>query len=392
MKMVLEGIRVLDLSQFFSGPWCGALLADMGAEVIKVEPPPIGDFLRVGNMFEKGLYPLFYLVNRNKKSITLNLKRSEEAREIFCKLVEKSDVIIDNSLPGDMEKIGLGYDDLKKINPKLIYASISGFGRSGLPNYVKRPAFDIIAQATSGILDAQKMYEAPRIPFSDFNAGGYCALGIMQALFYRERTGKGQLVDLSMQDLMYSYNILTHISQTLKEKIETSFARLLPSYNVFPAEDGYVALVCITEKQWVRLCQIMERPELARNRRYNSPLKRWERSAEVDEIIEEWTKTKDVEAIVKLLEEGRVPCGPVEKFGNVMNHPQLAARGMVKEYELPKIEGKIKLPDIFIKLSESPGRIKDIGPKLGEHTDQVLSKILGLSNEEIAQLRKDSAI
>jgi len=389
MKAVLEGIRILDLSQFFSGPWGGMLLADMGAEVIKVEPSPIGDYMRVGPLFEKGLTPLYAVFNRNKKSITLNLKKSEEARKIFKQLVEKSDVVITNALPGDLEALNLGYDDLKQVNPQIIFAAISGYGRSGREEFIKQPAFDIIAQATGGILDTLKMYEMPKIPFADINAGTYCALGIMQALFYRERTGKGQYIDISMQDIMFAYNILAHISHTLRDEIEQSFSRILPLYNVFETKDGHVAIVVITEKQWQRICDGMEKPELKRDKRYNSPLKRWKRSEEVDKILSEWTRQNTTEKIVQILNEKRVPCGPLIAFDRVQEHPQLIARGMSRDVELPEIGKTVKLPGIIIKLSESPGKIVNPqGPALGQQTEQILSELLHYSLEEIQQLKK----
>ncbi|MHA1650034.1 MAG: CaiB/BaiF CoA transferase family protein [Candidatus Helarchaeota archaeon] len=393
MKTVLDGIRVLDVSQFFSGPWCGMLLAEMGAEVIKIEPAVIGDYIRVGTLFEKGLAPLFAVFNKNKKSITLNIKKSEKAREIFKQLVAKSDVVIENALPGDMEALNLGYEDLKKINPQIIYAAISGFGRSGLEKFVKQPAFDIVAQATSGILDVLEMYEAPKIPFADINAGTYCALGILQALFYRERTGKGQFVDISMQEIMYAYNILAHISHTLRDKIEQSFSRILPLYNVFKTKDGHVAIVVITEKQWHRICDVMENPSLKRDRRYNSPLKRWQRSEEVDEILSKWTQTKTTQEIVDLMNANRIPCGPVMPFDKVQEHPQLIARGMVRDVELPDVGKSVKLPGIIIKLSESPGIITNPqGPTLGQNTEEILSNVLNYSKEEITQLKKSGVI
>ena len=393
VKAVLDGIRVLDLSQFFSGPWCGMLLADMGAEVIKVEPSPIGDYIRVGTLFEKGLAPLYTVFNRNKKSITLNLKKSEKAREIFKQLVIKSDVVLTNALPGDLESINLGYEDLKKVNPQIIFAAISGFGRSGLEEFIKQPAFDIVAQATGGVLDTLKMYEMPKIPFADINAGTYCALGIMQALFFRERTGKGQFIDISMQDIMFAYNILAHISHTLRDEIEQSFSRILPLYNVFKTKDGYVTIVVITEKQWHRICDVMENPDLKRDRRYNSPLKRWKRGEEVDTILSTWTQTKTNAEIVALMNKNRIPGGPVIPFDEVQEHPQLLAREMSRDVELPEVGKSVKLPGIIIRLSESPGKIIDPhGPALGQHTIKILSEILKYSSEEIDQLRKKGVI
>lgn len=369
------------------------LLADMGAEVIKVEPSPIGDYIRVGTLFEKGLAPLYTVFNRNKKSITLNLKKSEEARNIFRKLAAKSDVILTNALPGDLEAINLGYEDMKKVKADIIYATISGYGRSGLNEYIEQPAFDIVAQATGGVLDTLKMYEMPKIPFADINAGTYCALGIMQALFYRERTGKGQLIDISMQDIMFAYNILSHISHTLSSEIEQSFGRILPLYNVFKTKDGHVAIVVITEKQWHRICDAMEKPELKRDRKYNSPLKRWKRSEEVDTILQNWTQTKTTQEIDTLLSKSRVPCGPVIPFNEVMNHPQLLARGMSTDVELSEVGKSVRLPGIIIKLSESPGEIiNPQGPTLGQNNEEIYSQLLDVSSEEIQKLKKEGII
>ena len=198
MKGPLNGIKVLDCSQFISGPWCCNLLSTQGAEVIKVEPPPYGESLRLFVMFDKYTYFFFSIYNLNKKSITLNI-REKKGQEIFKELVKKVDVVVENYTPGLMKKWNLDYETvLKRINPRLIYGSISGFGQTGLEEYVKKQAFDLNIQANSGILNALGMDGPPRIPLADFSSGNMMALGISQALFYREKTGKGQMIDLSM--------------------------------------------------------------------------------------------------------------------------------------------------------------------------------------------------
>ncbi|HUX99605.1 MAG TPA: CoA transferase, partial [Candidatus Deferrimicrobium sp.] len=236
---MLDGIRVLDLSQFISGPWGSTFLADQGAEVIKVEPPGFGEAMRMFVFYEKQIAPLFSILNRNKKSITLNL-RIPEGQEILKELVKHADVLLENFTPGTMDKWGVGYNVLKNINPRLIYAAISGFGQTG--PYRNRTAFDIIAQATSGTIHAMGINGPPGIPIGDYSAGHVIAIGISQSLYWREKTGQGQFIDLSMQDLMYSVNLRAQSREFVGfAKHRDYSSRILPTYNQYPTKDGLLS-------------------------------------------------------------------------------------------------------------------------------------------------------
>ncbi|MFX0133327.1 MAG: CaiB/BaiF CoA transferase family protein, partial [Candidatus Hodarchaeota archaeon] len=292
MKKLLEGVRIADLSQFLSGPWGSMLLADQGAEVIKIEPPGAGEAFRFFIIFEKQVAPLFCILNRNKKSITLNL-RLKEGQEIFKKLIAECDVLLENFTPGTLAKWNLDYETvLKKINPRLICASISGFGQKGIERYCKKTAFDVIAQAVGGVLHTMNIKKAPRMPIADISAGNFIALGISQALFYRERTGVGQAIDLSMHDMMYAMNFFAHAREFIDVAKERDLDSpiILPTYNQYPtADDNRVAIVCVTEKQFERLCKCIGKPELYRDKRFSNPMKRIRNAEEWDVYLEEWT-------------------------------------------------------------------------------------------------------
>ncbi len=386
-ERILDGIRVLDLSQFISGPWGSKFLADQGAEVIKVEPPGFGEALRMFIFFDKQISPLFSIINRNKKSITLNL-RTKEGQDILKKLVKCVDVLLENFTPGTMEKWGVGYRILKEINPRLIYAAISGFGQTGpLRN---RTAFDIIAQATSGTINAMQLDGPPGIPLADYSAGHLIALGIVEALYWREKSGKGQFVDLSMQDMMYSVNIRAQAREFIDKAKERELmaSRWLPTYNQYPTKDGLrVAIVSITEKQFKRLMHIAGRPELTQDRRLKTPVKRMDNIEFLDEVLESWTKTQTREEIIRILEENRIPCGPVLSIEEVHNLAQLEARGMyIRNFKFEGVE-KATIPGPILKFSETPGAVITKGPELGEHNSEIFGNLLKFSPEELQQLK-----
>lgn len=395
MKKLLEGIRIADLSQFFSGPWGSMLLADQGAEVIKIEPPGMGEALRIFIMFEKEIAPLFTIMNRNKKSISLDLRKTE-GQEIFKKLIAECDVVLSNLTPGTLDGWGLDYETvLKKINPQLIYASVSGFGEKGIERYCKMTAFDVIAQAVSGVLDTMNVKNAPRLPLADISAGNFIALGISQALFYRERTGIGQAIDLSMHDMMYAMNVFAHAREFIRRARERDLEApvFLPTYNQYPTgDDNRVAIVCVTEKQFKRFCQIMGTPELYRDKRFKTPIKRMDNAEELDKIVENWTLQHTREEIIEMLEKERIPCGPVIKRDEIRDHPQLEAREMlITKFEFEGVP-KATIPGVILKFSETPGSVDTKAPDLGVNNEEIYCDLLKFSKEDLETWKKQGII
>jgi len=378
---ILEGIRVLDLTQYQAGPVCTTWLGDLGADVIKIEAP-WGDPFRATWM-AKGMSVYFMAVNRNKKSICLNL-RDERGLKIFKELVKHSDVVVNNYAPGTMERLGIGYKTLKEINPQIIFASISGFGQYG--PYRERLSFDIIAQAMSGYMtitaqSATATTGVTDIPpvlvtdaIGDTFPGTVCALAIIAALYHRQRTGVGQEIDVSQLDSMVYLLSPSLVSYMLVGSTIPELRMKAPpgAYGLYKAKDRYVAIGAAPALM-DRLAEVIGLKSVDA------------------EKVKEWVKDKTAAEIEKLLVEGRVPVGIVREANEVLECPQILARDMVVEVEHPQY-GKIKLIGFPIKLSETPGKIEIPPPSVGQHTEEVFSTILGYSREEVAKLREDGVV
>lgn len=397
----LAGVRVLDLTQFLSGPRCTQLMAEAGAEVIKIEPPD-GEAMRKLTVLS-GAERILSNLNRNKKGLVLNLQ-SEKGRELLKELVKVSDVLVENFTPGLMDKMELGYEALHVVNPRLVYAVISGFGRSGPLS--ERTAFDIISQATGGIMNANGMDDRPpAVFFGDLVSGAYCTIGILEAILCRERTGMGQLVDISMQDVMYYQHFSAHSRRALApveeevagilgkpiDRLMTDHDQPLCFWNAYHARDGYVAIVALSDSQWNRLMEAVGRPDLVGDERFDNFVLRVHNSRDGVEVVDAWTREHTVAEVVKAMDAARVPCGAVLDAAALGRDEQLEAREMLCEVDHPRL-GKIGVPGTPVKLSETPGRIKSACPELGEHTDEILSSILGLSVSEIEALRSEGAV
>ena len=401
MELPLKGVRVLDLSQFLSGPRCTQLLAQAGAEVIKIEPPG-GETMRLLTLVT-GTERMLSLINGNKKSVVLDLKRPE-ARELFRGLVRVSDVVVENFAPGAMERMGLEYESLKRDNPRLIYATISGFGKTG--PYLDRLAFDIIAQATGGIMAANEREDRPpAIFFADLVSGAYCANGVLLALWHREKTGAGQMVDISMQDVMYFHHFPAQCHRALEsvqeeirgimgkplDKMFSDPENPVPFWYSYRARDGYVVIVALTDGQWDRLLQAIGRPDLVGDERFGNIVARVKNAREGLAILSPWMAEHTVGEIVEGLHRARVPCGPVLDKAEVNRHPQLRARQMLLETTHPRL-GVIPVPGCPIRLTESPCRVTTACPDLGAHTEEVFRDLLSLSQEELLGLRSRGII
>ncbi len=400
MSMPLEGIRVLDFSMFLSGPRASQILADYGAEVVKVEPPG-GETMRMWMMLIPDQEDSMTHWHRSKKGVTLDIRKPEGA-DMVKKMLPCFDILIENLAPGTMEKCGLGYDDLKEEFPGLIYCSISGFGKDSPCSH--RVAFDIIAQATGGIMHANKSPQrSPGVFFGDLVSGAYAANGIMMALRHCDRTGEGQLVDVSMQDVMYFHNfrafqVRMHKNlEEVREALGGSFEDLftsepgLPFWRPYPAKDGYVAVVFLTDRQWQIMCDIIGRPEYKEDPRFDNLINRVKNREVIREEIDHWMSQRTAAEIEKILDEHRIPCGRVLTTEEVNKDENLQARDMIAAVDAG--EGReIPLPGIPVKLSKSPGGIRDKGPELGRDNAEVYSEYLGLSEAELKELKDKGVI
>ena len=387
----LSGVKVLDFSQFLAGPFCTLVLADMGATVIKVEPP-IGELMRLYTMMAKDAAHMLSLINKNKKAITVNL-RKPKGIELMKELIKEVDVLVENFPPGMMEKLGLDYETVKKINPRLIFSSISGYGKTGpLKNEL---AFDMIAQAASGTMTAlEKEDEPPKVFIGDLTSGIFAALGISMALYQREITGKGQFIDISLLDVLYGINIIAQGGMMATEEQKSKFKDedlRLTLYNIFQSNDGNIAIVSLTDREWVRLLKVMDRMDLKINRKFKNVINRVRNCNEVEQIVQNWVKDKSSDEVINLLREARIPCAKVAQFEDLVDDPQLHARKMIQEVESPKF-GPLKLPGAIIKMSGSDEKKPIPAPDLGEYNKEIYVKLLGHSMEELKEWKKTGII
>ncbi|MGH9824140.1 MAG: CaiB/BaiF CoA transferase family protein, partial [Blastocatellia bacterium] len=385
MALPLDGMRVLEITQVMSGPFCGMLLGDMGADVIKVEKPGGDDSRRMTPPTINGESAAFMAINRNKRGLGLNLKTTE-GRDIFKKLAAQSDVLIENFRPGAMAGLGLGYDDLAIINPALIYCSISGFGQTG--PYRERGGFDLVAQAMSGMISITgHSGQAPvkvGVPIADLNAGIYACYAILSAYIHRLKTGRGQRVDTSLLEASLAYTFWESAIFFATGEIPPpmgSAHRLAAPYQVFKAADAYFALGAANQSNWENLCRVIGRPDLLDDQRFAVNPQRVLNQGELTAILEEVFVGRPADHWISAFEEAGVPVGPVYSVDQVYNDPQVIAREMSVELDHPKA-GPSRVIGIPVKLSETPGQIRRPAPTLGQHTDELLNQ-LGINSEEI---------
>ncbi len=394
MTGALDGIRVLDLSRFIAGPFCGQLLGDMGAEVIKVERPA-GEDARQHAPFYKGasIYTMIY--NRNKYGITLDT-RHPSALGILERLVQASDVLIENYRPGTLAEMALGYQRLHELNPRLVVTSISGFGQTG--PLARRALFDAIAQAASGLMsltgepDAKPTLTGAYI--ADYVAGLYGAFGTLAALLARERTGAGQVVDVASLDALFSClgtRPSAYLMLGMAPERMGSRDLLTGPANVFRAVDGYVYIHAGTNPLFPRLCEAIGRRDLAADERFRDVPGRMANLEELETAVSAWTENLTVDEIGQVLTAAGIPFGPVAEIPDVVASPQIKARDMLVEVEHPTL-GPLVLPGIPAKLAATPGSVRKAPPLVGEDNDRVYGELLGFSPAEIEELRASGAI
>jgi formyl-CoA transferase len=382
VTLPLEGVRVVDLSQVMAGPFCTMLLGDLGADVIKVEPPD-GDLSRsMGGrrlqMKGKDQAP-FFALNRNKRSVVLDLKDPADLDRTLA-LLGTADVLVENYRPGVAERLGVGYQTVRAINARLIYASISGFGQTG--PWADRPGFELIAQAMSGVMSVTGSAEAEPvkcgIPVSDLAAGLYAANGIQAALLARERTGQGQRVETSLFEAalgMSVWEATEYWATGEAPRPMGSSHRLSAPYQALRASDGFLTIAALTSSHWERLCNVLDRPELATDPRFATNA---DRLAHIEALAAELERALGADTVEgwvgRLLAEGS-PCGPILDYGQVFAEPHTAARRMVETVAHP-VEGSVRTLGIPVKLGDTPATVRRAPPLLGEHTESVLAALL----------------
>ena len=393
----LEGVRVVDLSRIVVGPYCTMVLGDMGADVIKIEIPKIGDETRMwGPPFIGGESAYYLSLNKNKRSLTLDFKK-EKGKEILRRLIATSDVLIENYRKGTLDKVGFGYDEARKINPRIIYCSITGYGPTGpMANEV---GVDVVVAAEAGLIgitgEADRPPSKVGVAITDIITALFAQGAIANALLYREKTGKGQRLDLSLFESQVA--TLFNLSQSylvtgeVPERRGLSHATIVP-YQGFKTKDNEYIMVTVTsEKMWSNFCKIMEIQDLEKDPRFDENKKRVINREQLVPLIERKIAAEDSDVWVSRFRGVGIPCGRINTMDRVFAHPQIEPRNMVVEMEHPTAQ-KIKLIGVPVKYSETPGSVRLPPPLLGQHNNQILSELLGYSNEEIESFRNQEVI
>jgi len=399
----LEGIRVVDLARALAGPYGTMMLGDLGADVIKVEQPGQGDESRgwgppfVGKPY--GPYPgesaYFIAANRNKRSVTVNLK-SPQGQEVVRRLASVSDALVENFRTGVLDEMGLGYEDLHRLNPRLVYCSISGYGRTG--PYAERPGYDFIIQAEGGMMGITGPEEGPPyrvgVPIVDITAGMFAATGILAALRARDLTGEGQLVDISLLDTQVALlaNVASNylVGGAPPRRLGNAHPNIAP-YEAFRARDRWFALAAANERQWGVLCDTIGQPDLKEDARFATNGARVANRPALVETLNGAFATRDAGEWLAALQEAGLPCGPINTVPDAFAHPQAAARDLVQETEHPTA-GTVRLTGFPYKLSHTPASVRRPPPLLGQHTEEVLAGLLGYTATEVADLREQGII
>ncbi len=391
----LEGLKILDLSRVLAGPYATMLLADLGAEVIKVEFPGKGDDSRAFGPYLNGESGYFMSINRNKKSITLNLK-NDEGKEILKKLIAKVDIILENFRPGTMEKLGFSYEECKKINPTIIYAASSGYGHTG--PYSKRPAYDGVVQAMGGIMSITGSLggEPTRVgpSIGDIGAGLFTAIGVLAALEYRNKTGKGQKVDVSMLDCQVAMleNAIARYTYTgnVPAPAGNKHSSIVP-FEPFDTKTTKIMVAAGNDNLWKTFCGIVGLEELVTDERFSTNPKRNENYDELRPLVAEAMMKKGADEWQELFVKNGVPSGPINTIDRVVDNEQVKARDMIVEVDHP-VAGRTKMPGVAIKLSESPGEVVMPAPVLGQHTEEILKEYLNYDDAKIKTLHEEGVL
>ena len=388
---LLEGIRVLDLSRIVAGPFCSQILGDMGAEVLKIEHPSVGDDSRTwGPPFQNGESVYFFCANRNKKSVTVDMK-APRGKAIIQELAKRSDVLLENFKPGTLEKLGLGWDVLRADNPRLIFCSVSGFGQTG--PYAERGGYDVIVQAVGGLMGITGHPDSPPVKvgvaMTDVCTALYAHGAILAALYERDRTGEGQRIEVSLLESQIA--VLINVASSflnaggIPGKCGTSHVNIVP-YQAFKTLDGYMIIGAGNDRLWVKLCEAIGLPEVGRDSKYATNEQRVQHREEVVRLLENRLATRTRREWETVLAPTGIPCGPINQLDEVFADPQVQHLHMVLEAEHPQT-GKIRMVRNPVTFSRTPVDLRQAPPRLGEHMEEVLCNVLGYSVAEVATLR-----
>ena len=395
----LDGIRVLDIATFIAAPFCGTLLAEFGAEVIKVELPKVGDPLRnFGTRSEIGLTFPWLSESRNKKSVTLDLRKPEGAA-LFKRLVEQADAVCENFQTGTLEGWGIGYETLKAINPGLVMLRVTGYGQTG--PFAGRPGFARIGQAFGGLsVLAGYPDRAPVTPGSstiaDYMSGLFGAYGVLLALRARERTGEGQVIDIGLYESVFRIldELVPNFQRTgyVRQRMGPGTINVVP-HSHYPTKDGrWVAIACTTDKIFERLAKLMGRPELAGDGPWGKYRQRDQEREKVDAFVGEWTGRHTMQELSDLCDRAQVPCGPLHTVDTLFEDPQFKARENIAMVADPRLDSPLAVPNVVPRLADTPGRIDHLGPSLGEHNQEIYGGLLGVAEAELARLTEEGVI
>jgi CoA:oxalate CoA-transferase len=392
----LEGVRVADLSHVLAAPTTSMILADLGAEVIHIEPPS-GDDARQFGPFVNGESAYFISINRNKKSLVLDLKK-EEGRAVLRDIIRVSDVVLENFKSTTMKKLGFSYEDCRSINSRIIYASISGFGHGSPPEYAEKPAYDMIAQAYSGLMSICGPEGGPPVrvgtSIGDIVSGHQCAISILAALRHRDKTGEGQCIDQSMVDgLLYVLeNAL--VRYTAEGSVPAPLGTMHPSitpFRAFPTEDGWIVIAVGNDSIWKRLCTLLDVPELIEDERFATNGQRTKHRSDLIPILEKKFAEKTTDAWLELLQSVTIPCSPINTIDRIVEDPVVAHRKMLATIEQTGV-GTMQIAGSPFNMSASPGEVRSPAPLLGEHSVDVLQNLLQYSEDSINELRQNKVV
>ena len=393
----LEGTRILDLTHVLAGPFAAMILADLGAEVIKVEQPEIGDRSRSSGPFIDGESSYFMSVNRGKLGFSVDLSKAR-GKDLFLQLVDNSDVVLENFAPGTMRRLGLDYPVLRDRNPSIIYAAISGFGQDG--PYSSKPALDVVVQGMGGILSVTGEPGGPPIrpgvSQGDITAGLFAVIGIQSALQERTKSGLGQMVDIGMLDCQVTIQENAFARYFATGEVPTPLGTRHPvtaPFQVFQTSDGYITIALIEgrKERWPLLCSAIDRVDLIDDPRFDTGWTRSQNHHELEPILSEALMKKTSQEWLEALEALGIACGPVNTIDKVAQDPQVNHRGMIKEYNHSRL-GKVRAVNTPVKLSRTPTGNDSSSPDLGEHTEHLLRDLLGMQEQEIASLREEEVI